>query len=164
MRLFLSLLLLAAASTLAQAADLRRPAAPATVVEYGWQGLYAGVNGGANLGSFSPVFGTGDEAKTVNLDDNSAFVGGHIGYLVQSGGLVIGPELGLQYWGFKSEGQVIAANPEVESPAVLLQQKGERGGDGCIVIDDEDRITRSGAPPPAESSMRASSGMRRKVT
>jgi outer membrane immunogenic protein len=117
--------------TLAQAADMpprspARPTAPAQV-DATWQGMYVGLQGGWNLGAFSPVFGDGKESKEVNLDDNKPFVGGHIGYLAQSGGLVIGPELGIQYWGLKSQAEVLPAVPPVGdapgSPAILLQSK-----------------------------------------
>jgi outer membrane immunogenic protein len=94
-------------------------AQPVPVV--GWQGLYVGIHGGENLGSFNPVFGTGVEATAINLDDNSPFVGGHIYYLAQLGGLIIGPELGLEYWGFKKQAELAPAG--AETPAVLLQQK-----------------------------------------
>jgi outer membrane immunogenic protein len=92
-----------------------------------WQGLYVGLQGGWNLGSFNPLFGTGKDATAVNLDDNSPFVGGHIGYLVQNGAFVLGPEFGVQYWGMKSQAQVVPAVPAtIEAaaiPAILLQQK-----------------------------------------
>lgn len=108
----------------AQAADMpvKAPArlAPAPVVD-SWQGFYFGIDGGQNLGSFSPVFGTGATATTVNLDDNSWFVGGHAGYLLQSGMFVFGPEIGVQYWDFKSRGQLAPAVGA--APAVLLQER-----------------------------------------
>lgn len=100
--------------------QLKAPARPLVVADT-WTGLYVGLQGGWNLGSFSPVFGTGVAATEVNLDDNSPFVGGHIGYLVQSGGLVIGPEFGVQYWGFKSQAELVPAVGVI--PAVSLQQK-----------------------------------------
>jgi outer membrane immunogenic protein len=75
-----------------------------------------------NLGAFSPFCRVcGPEGTTVNLNDNSAFVGGHIGYALQAGNLVIGPELGVQYWGMKKSAQLLPAT--VETPAVLLQTR-----------------------------------------
>src|SRR5882672_10828667 len=87
----------------AHAADMAvkaRPLAPVPAVD-SWQGFYFGLHGGQNLGAFSPIFGTGTTATEVNLDDNSWFVGGHAGYLLQSGAVVFGPELGVQYWSLK---------------------------------------------------------------
>jgi opacity protein-like surface antigen len=115
-------LLLAAASSLTPAVAADLPAkAPTSPVYTSWSGLYLGVGVGENLGSFSPIFGTGKTATEVNLDDNSPFVGGHIGYLVQSGNFVVGPEFGIQYWGAKKQAEVVPAS--IESPAILLQQK-----------------------------------------
>jgi opacity protein-like surface antigen len=122
----------------AYAADmpLKAPAPRAAPAYYSWAGFYAGVDGGANLGKFSPFFNTGDvEDPTrteVNLKDNSAFVGGHVGYNAQQGMFVFGPEVGIQYWGFKSEAELVPAVvvapatkelAAVVDPAVLLQQK-----------------------------------------
>lgn len=122
-----ALFVLAAAllgANVAQAADMAVKApprlAPAPVVD-SWQGFYFGVNGGQNLGSFSPIFGTGTTATEVNLDDNSWFVGGHAGYLLQSGAVVFGPEIGVQFWDFKSRGQLAPAVGA--TPAVLLQER-----------------------------------------
>lgn len=104
------------------AADMAIKApAPRAAVLNNWQGLYLGINGGWNLGAFSPIVGTGAAATEVNLDDNSPFVGGHIGYLVQNGGFVVGPELGVQWWGFKSQAELAPAVGT--APAILLQQK-----------------------------------------
>lgn len=104
------------------AADMQIKApAPRVAVTNGWQGLNVGINGGWNLGAFSPIFGSGTTATEVNLDDNNPFVGGHIGYLVQSGNFVVGPELGVQWWGFKSQAELAPAVGT--TPAILLQQK-----------------------------------------
>lgn len=111
-------------STAAFAADMPLKAAPyAPPAAWSWTGFYAGIDGGYNLGKFSPFCGArcGPEGTTVNLDDNSAFVGGSMRYLFQSGGLVIGPEAGVQWWGFKSQAELVPAG--VETPAILLQQK-----------------------------------------
>jgi len=90
-----------------------------------WTGFYLSLEGGWNLGKFSPFCGAtcGPEGTTVNLDDNSAFVGGSMRYLIQPGNgiLVFGPEAGVQWWGFKSQAELVPAG--VETPAVLLQQK-----------------------------------------
>ncbi len=105
----------------AQAADMAVKARPLAPVVDSWQGVYFGVNGGQNLGSFSPLFGTGAAATTINLDDNDWFVGGHVGYLLQSGAVVFGPELGVQYWNLRPRGQVLPAVGA--APAVLLQER-----------------------------------------
>jgi len=91
------------------------------VVDNGWAGMYAGINGGWNLGSFSPFVDTGPTATKINLDDNNPFVGGHIGYLYQgtASNFVFGPEIGIQYWGFKSKDQVTMVTETV----VTFQQK-----------------------------------------
>lgn len=112
--------LLAVLCTGAQAADMQIKAPPrAAVVADDWRGLYFGIHGGENLGSFNPVFGTGLLATEVNLDDNSPFVGGHIGYLFGST-IVFGPEIGVQYWGQKKAATLI---PALEGPDLLLQQR-----------------------------------------
>lgn len=110
----------------ALAADMAIKAPPrAAAVINDWTGGYVGIHGGWNLGSFSPFCGPscGPTATEVNLDDNSPFVGGHVGYLYQGSGsaLVIGPELGIQWLGFKSQAELVPA--EGVTPAVLLQQK-----------------------------------------
>jgi len=107
---------LVASTAMVSAADLpvRKGVAQPEPV-YGWSGMYFGVHGGMNLGAFNPIFGAGETATKVNFDDNSPIVGGHIGYFGQLGGLVIGPEMGLQYMGFKGK--------ENLTPTVLLQQK-----------------------------------------
>jgi outer membrane immunogenic protein len=100
---------------------LKAPAPRVAAVD-SWQGCYIGLNGGWNLGAFSPAFGVGAAATEVNLDDNSAFVGGHGGCLMQSSsGFVIGPEAGAQSWSFKSKAELAPAVGT--TPAVLLQQK-----------------------------------------
>jgi len=74
-----------------------------------WSGMYFGLEGGMNLGKFSPFCSNelcGPVGTEVNLDDNNWFVGGHLGYLAQVGNFVIGPEIGIQYWGFKSRGDI----------------------------------------------------------
>ena len=96
---------------------------PPLIVVNDWRGFYVGIDAGANLGSFNPLFGAGTVLETsVNLDDNSAFVGGYVGYLAQISSVVIGPEVGLQYWGFKSKGDTGLINQVTEDP-LLLQQK-----------------------------------------
>lgn len=106
----------------AHAADMAVKARPlAPVVADSWQGFYFGLHAGQNLGAFSPIFGTGATATEVNLDDNSWFVGGHTGYLLQSGPVVFGPEIGVQYWSLKSRSQVAPAVGL--TPAVLLQEQ-----------------------------------------
>lgn len=110
----------------AVAADLRvkAPAPVAPTYLDSWNMLYLGLNGGWNLGSFSPFCrACGVTATEVNLDDNNPFVGGHIGYLYQGAGsiLVIGVEGGIQYLGFKSQAQMLPAVGV--TPEVLLQQK-----------------------------------------
>ena len=122
MNKFIPFLLLAAASSLTPAVAADLPAkAPISPVYASWSGLYLGLHGGENLGAFSPIFGTGKTATEVNLDDNSPFVGGHIGYLVQSGNFIVGPEFGIQYWGQKKQVEAVPAS--IEAPAMLLQQK-----------------------------------------
>jgi len=124
MRMLIGVTALLFASGASYAADMTvKPAqpraaapAPAVVQEKAWQGFYVGLNGGMNLGKFNPVFGTGAEATAVDLDDNSWLVGGHMGYLAQVGSLVVGPEIGIQYWGFKSEA------PILDSTALLQQR------------------------------------------
>lgn len=101
----------------ALAADLQ-PKAP-VYAPVTWSGIYAGLEGGANLGKFSPLLGQGPEATEINLDDNSAFVGGHMGYAVQNGNLVFGPEVGIQYWDFKSKNELTLGK---DAP-VTFQQK-----------------------------------------
>jgi outer membrane immunogenic protein len=115
--------LLASMLTSALAADMpvKAPRAAPLIVADDWRGVYFGIHGGENLGSFNPVFGTGLTATEVNLDDNSPFVGGHIGYNLQSGGLVFGPELGVQYWGQKKASEIVPAVGVI--PAVLLQER-----------------------------------------
>jgi outer membrane immunogenic protein len=84
--------------------------------------MYLGINGGWNLGSFNPFCRTcGPTATAVDLSDNSPFVGGHIGYLAQAGNFVVGPELGVQWWGFKSQKDVTI--PVIAPTPVTLQQK-----------------------------------------
>ncbi len=124
MRIALSLLALLLSISPAAAADLPVRKATPIAAAPSWSGFYVGINGGMNLGAFNPAFGTGDTATAINLDDNSPVVGGHMGYLMQTGGLVVGPEIGMQYWGLKSEAVVIPATttPAI-APAVLLQQK-----------------------------------------
>lgn len=98
----------------ALAADmpLKAPLLPAAAPT--WAGLYFGLEGGMNLGKFSPFCRIcGEEGTTVNLDDNNGFVGGHLGYLAQVGNFVIGPEIGVQYWGFKSKGDLVVATETV---------------------------------------------------
>ena len=121
MKTILGLLLLVAAGP-AVAADMptKAPLQRVVVATDTWQGMYVGLHGGYNLGAFNPAFGTGETASAVNLDDNSPFIGGHIGYLVQNGGLVIGPEFGVQYWGHKGEGNLIV---DGEDTGLTFQQK-----------------------------------------
>jgi outer membrane immunogenic protein len=120
MRMLIGVTALLLAGGASYAADLParpaqpRAAAPAVVQEKAWQGFYVGLNGGMNLGKFNPVFG---EDKEVDLKDNSWLVGGHMGYLAQVGSVVVGPEIGIQYWGLKSEA------PTPLDDKVLLQQK-----------------------------------------
>jgi len=132
MNKFTPFILLAAASSLTPAVAADLPAKAVVVAApQSWSGLYLGLQGGENLGSFSPIFGTGKTATEINLDDNSPFVGGHIGYLVQSGSYVVGPEFGIQYWGQKKQadtGVVILPPGPVPAdlallPTALLQQK-----------------------------------------
>jgi outer membrane immunogenic protein len=123
-KFLLALLAVVVPQTIASAADLpTRPRLASPVVDVGWLGMYAGINGGWNLGSFSPFVDAGPDSTKVNLDDNNPFVGGHIGYLYQSYGsnFVFGPEVGIQYWGFKSKDQVTMTT-EVPT-AVTFQQK-----------------------------------------
>lgn len=124
-RNLLALLVACVLSTPSLAADLpARPRLTSPVVDVGWSGMYAGINGGWNLGSFSPFCRTcGPTGTTVNLDDNNPFVGGHIGYLYQgvASNFVLGPEIGIQAWTFKSQAELIPAT--VLTPAVLLQQR-----------------------------------------
>lgn len=103
------------------AADMpvKAPLYTPPVAAQSWTGFYVSIDGGPNLGSFNPLFGTGPEATTVNLDDNSWFVGGNMRYLFQSGGLVIGPELGIQYWGIKGKSDIAVSQEAVAT----LQQK-----------------------------------------
>jgi outer membrane immunogenic protein len=111
MRSFLSALAVAlTAVTAANAADMpaKAPYQRPTVVENDWHGFYVGINGGYNLGKFNPVFGTGEDTTKVDLSDNSPFVGGHTGYLFQTGAFVIGVEGGLQYWNWKASDPNIA--------------------------------------------------------
>jgi outer membrane immunogenic protein len=129
---FLLAIVLGAFGTAAFAADmpLKAPRAAPVVVD-GWQGLYVGIQGGENLGSYNPLFGVGDVATKVNLDDNAPFVGAHIGYLFGDT-IYFGPELGVQYWNFKKKGDLVAGTPEIPpseelpaiaaTPAVQLQQ------------------------------------------
>lgn len=126
----LFLLLAVALPTLpSSAADLpARPRLASPVVDVGWSGMYAGINGGWNLGSFSPFVDNGPDSTKINLDDNNPFVGGHIGYLYQSAGsnFVFGPEVGIQYWGFKSKDQMAATVIVDDVPVVgtaTFQQK-----------------------------------------
>lgn len=108
----------------ALAADMPLKAPRAAALADSWAVLYVGINGGWNLGAFSPFCGPrcGPTATEVNLDDNSPFVGGHVGYLYQtSSGFVIGPELGVQWLGFKSQAELAPAVGT--TPAVLLEQK-----------------------------------------
>jgi outer membrane immunogenic protein len=122
MRMLIGVTALLFASGASYAADLParpaqpRVAAPAVVQEKAWQGFYVGFNGGMNLGKFNPVFGTEDGAREVDLKDNSWLVGGHMGYMAQVGSLVVGPEIGIQYWGLKSEAPI-------PDSTVLLQQR-----------------------------------------
>lgn len=107
------------------AADMpvKAPLYTPPVAAQSWTGFYLSLEGGWNLGKFSPFCGAvcGPEGTTVNLDDNSGFVGGSMRYLFQSGTFVVGPEAGIQYWGFKSKADLVPAG--VETPAVTLQQK-----------------------------------------
>jgi outer membrane immunogenic protein len=119
--------------TNARAADMvvKAPARPAPVAAQGWQGFYVSIDGGWNLGKFSPIFGTGDDATAVNLDDNSAFVGGSMRYLFQAGSFVLGPELGIQWWGFKSQAELVPgaeASPSFQSKIDWLAYAGARAG------------------------------------
>jgi outer membrane immunogenic protein len=122
---FVAIVVALGAITTARAADMpvrKAPVYAAPVATPSWQGFYVSIDGGWNLGKFSPVFGTRDiEATAINLDDNSAFVGGSMRYLFQTGSFVIGPELGLQWWGFKSQAELVPAGEG--TAAVLLQSK-----------------------------------------
>jgi outer membrane immunogenic protein len=109
------------ATVLAADMAIKAPLAPRVAAYDGWAGFYLGFDGGFNLGSFSPIFGRGVTATEVNLDDNSAFVGGHIAYLGQSGSFVFGVEGGVQWLGFKSQAELAPAVGI--TPAILLQQK-----------------------------------------
>src|SRR5262245_41079222 len=121
-KLFLASLGLLFLGSGALAADLPLKAAAPRAVADTWAGFYVGLQGGWNLGSFAPFCpACGPTGTEINLDDNNPFIGGQIGYLIQSGGLVIGPELGVQYLGFKSQAELAPATEE--SPAVLLQQR-----------------------------------------
>lgn len=127
-RLF-GVLFAVAFSTAAIAADMPLKAAPYQAqAAWNWSGFYASVEGGWNLGKFNPVFGGGElDSTAVNLDDNSAFVGGSLRFLHQTGMFVFGAEGGIQWWGFKSQAELVQAIPaSEESPAVtavLLQSK-----------------------------------------
>jgi outer membrane immunogenic protein len=109
----------------ARAADMPIKAPYVSPVYAGsWSGMYYGLEGGMNLGKFSPFCAStvcGPEGTTVNLDDNNWFIGGHIGFLAQSGNFVIGPELGVQYWGMKGKADLIPATEE--NPSLSLQQR-----------------------------------------
>ena len=107
---------------------LKARLAPTTVPT--WTGMYAGFHGGQNLGSFSPFCDPdvcGPTSTEINLDDNSWFVGGHIGYLVQTAsGIVFGPEVGVQYWGLKSRADKTVVISDEEAAIVgvaTFQQK-----------------------------------------
>lgn len=124
MKRFLGLLFALIFPFAAGAADMPLKAAPYQAqAAWNWSGFYASVEGGWNLGKFNPVFGgTEDLASTaVNLDDNSAFVGGSLRYLHQSGIFVLGAEGGIQWWGFKSQAELVPAADG--DPAVLLASK-----------------------------------------
>lgn len=94
------------------AADLPAKARVASpVAPWSWSGMDIGLEGGMNLGRFSPFCRICGEVGTeVNLDDNNWFVGGHLGYLYQTGNLVLGPEIGVQYWGFKAKADLVLAS------------------------------------------------------
>jgi outer membrane immunogenic protein len=110
-----SLLIWSCVASAADLAPLQKKAAPVGATS--WSGLYFGLQGGMNLGSFNPIFGSGPAATKVDFSDNSPIVGGHMGYLVQAGSLVVGAEAGLQWMGFKTKTTV-----GTEAP-VLLQEK-----------------------------------------
>lgn len=120
----LALILLAVGVAATWAADLpvRKAQAVPQVVQESWAGMYFGIHGGMNLGAFNPIFGSGEDATRVNFDDNSAIVGGHIGYYGQLGGFVIGPEIGIQYMGFKAKKEVPAVVDDGPTVATLQQK------------------------------------------
>lgn len=102
----------------ASAADLAYKAKPIAAVD-NWAGFYLGLTGGANLGRFAPFCqACGEEGTAINLKDNNFFIGGQMFYLLQFGNIVLGPEVGIQYLGFKSEAE-LSGGPE----GLLLQQK-----------------------------------------
>jgi len=131
MKRLLGVLLAVAFSTAAIAADMPLKAAPYQAqAAWNWSGFYASVEGGWNLGKFNPIFGGGElDSTNVNLDDNSAFVGGSLRWMHQTGMFVFGAEGGIQWWGFKSQAELVpavVAKPETETPAaaaILLQSK-----------------------------------------
>ena len=108
-RLLIALAAITAVTSVASAADMPVKAYNApTVITDDWRGFYVGVNAGYNLGKFNPVFGVEGDSTKVNLDDNSPFVGGHAGFLAQTGMFVVGVEGGFQYWNWKASDPTLA--------------------------------------------------------
>lgn len=106
-KLFL-LLFAAFLSSPSLAADMPIKAAPYSPSVPSWSGVYLGLEGGMNLGNFSPFCRICGEVGTeINLDDNNWFIGGHIGYALQRGQIVFGPEVGVQYWAFKGKANLV---------------------------------------------------------
>jgi outer membrane immunogenic protein len=123
MKYLIALVALMFGATTTYAADLalKSPVSAPVAAANSWAGYYIGLEGGMNLGKFSPFCAAtvcGPVATEINLDDNNWFVGGHTGFLVQRGQIVFGPEVGVQYWGFKAK----AALAVVETPTTPTLQ------------------------------------------
>lgn len=117
------------------AADLPAKARVASpVAPWSWSGMDIGLEGGMNLGRFSPFCSAaicGPTGTEVNLDDNNWFIGGHLGYLYQTGNLVIGPEIGVQYWGFKAKADLapsLVLTPTLQTKVDWLAYANVRAG------------------------------------
>ncbi len=79
---------------------------PAPIAGYSWSGFYAGVNGGAGYFSHSVTdnnaYIQGGVSGTFAAAKIGGFVGGTLGYNVQSGAAVFGIEADAQWSGLKS--------------------------------------------------------------
>lgn len=135
-KILLVLLALSAFAVPSLAADMpvKAPVQRFAVVDPGWSGMEIGLGGGMNLGRFSPFCSAtlcGPVGTEVNLDDNNWFVDGHLGYLYQTGTLVIGPEIGVQYWGFKAKASLVPTavlSPTLQTKVDWLAYANVRAG------------------------------------